>query len=216
MSFSRSNEFDRSTFNTSSESQELESAFKRNYLNVEKTNITGMQASLGSVGYLNNYEKKTTVAEMIADYVERTGLAEYQKELQALEQKENNIKTAQENKEVSMEGPSLLDVDGVEEAINSYVNRYQSFQLAPVIDFIVNEIIPSIKSNNNGSLGDVENINKIISKDPYSEDPKLTIYISDKLLNNNKNPLSDFNLPQGQQALPKDDVFDILTPSSKY
>lgn len=215
MGFNRAYEFERSYFGTS-ESNDLQNSFEKN---LSKQSTTGansqVQSSLTRAGYMNR--QKTTVAEMVADLIERTGLEEYQKEVQALNDNDNKKTAAntEDKDHISMDGPSLIDIPGVKEAITGYINRYNAFQVGPVLNFVMEEIKPTLVENNDGSLGDIEEVNAVMDKDFYSEDPKLKIFITKNLLNHKCKSLNDFtgnNTPVRMD----DSVFDILTPSSKY
>jgi hypothetical protein len=217
MSFNRAYEFERNDFGPS-ESNDLQDSFEKN---LSKKSTTGVgdqvQSSLTRAGYMN--QKKTTVAEMVADLIKRTGLESYQKEVQAVEE-EKTRKTAEEamvteENQVSINDPSLVDIPGVKEAINGYIKRYNAFQLEAVLSFVMEEIKPTLIENNDGSLGDIESINEILNKDVHSEDPKLKIFVTENLLSHKGKSLKDFtgnNTPVRMD----DGVFDILTPSSKY
>ncbi|HUU88714.1 MAG TPA: hypothetical protein VMX17_13315 [Candidatus Glassbacteria bacterium] len=216
MSFNRAYEFERSDFGPS-ESNELQDSFEKNLSKKSTTSISDqIQSSLTRVNYMNH--KKTTVAEMVADLIERTGLEAYQKEVQAAEEKEKatkKIATKTDIKEITMDGVSLLDIPGVQEAITGYIKRYNAFQLEPVLNFIMEEITPTLIENNDGSLGEIEHVNEVLGKDYHSEDPRLKIFITENLLNGQNKSLKDFtghNTPVRMD----DGVFDILTPSSKY
>jgi len=221
MSFNRAYEFERCDFGPA-ESNELQDSFEKNLSKQSTSSVGQVQSSLTRSSYLN--QKKTTVAEMVADLIERTGLTAYQKEVKAIEESKSKkiaeileVVEQKQNKEPSLDGPSIIDLPGVQEAIMGYIKRYVAHQKDPVLNFVTQEIKPTLQENNDGSLGDIEEVKRIINQDSYSDDPRLSIFVVENLLNNKTRSLSDFTVNNNTApTAPTDDMFDILTPSSKY
>ncbi|HUU87527.1 MAG TPA: hypothetical protein VMX17_07205 [Candidatus Glassbacteria bacterium] len=221
MAFNRTDEYEYVSSFGSSEASSLQSSFEDKLSKANTNNITSqVGSSLGKVGYMNGYSpKKTTVAEMVEEFIERTGLAAYQQEVQALENK--NKKVAHEDviqiepkdepkdeDEVSLDGPSLIDIPGVKEAIVNYIQSFNTHQLGPVLNFIVEELKPAIMNMEEKDHEDLLNI------DPHSGDPKLKIFITENIFKDKPKSLNDFTIKNPNTSLENtnDDPFAILRP----
>jgi hypothetical protein len=187
MAFNRTNEYEHHSGEKSSLEDSLTEALAKAHERPASL-ADYIQASLGKSAYVNN---KYTVADMVKDLINRTGLKEYVRSVEAdfggngTEKKaypnmpstpqgdepkteiEFNINVNGPTQSEPAEGLSLLDAPDVSKNIKNYINSYGAYQAASVIDYVRTELRKNLPT-------------KFAEIDP-NFDPKLIKFIQDNL-----------------------------------